>query len=123
MPDDVYPSTVSADLEFLLHRAADGDEHAFANLYDATAPRVFGLVLGVLRDWAQAEEVAHETYLEIWRQAERFDDQQGTAIAWMIAISHRHAVTRVSPARCSPMHGEVPHPHWPASTTRADVTR
>jgi len=98
MPDDVHPSTVSADLAALLHRSAGGDERAFASLYDATAPRVFGLVFGVLRDWAQAEEVARETYLEIWRRAERFDNQPGTAIAWMIAIAHRQAVTRVRPA-------------------------
>jgi len=97
MPDDVHPSTVSADLASLLHRAAGGDERAFASLYDATAPRVFGLVFGVLRDRAQAEEVARETYLEIWRRAERFEHQGGTAMAWMIAIAHRQAVTRVRP--------------------------
>ena len=46
-----------------------GDEAAFAELYDATSARVYGLVLRVVRDPAQAEEVAQEAFLEIWRTA------------------------------------------------------
>ena len=37
------------------------------------AARVFGLARRVVRDPAQAEEVAQEAYLEIWRQSARFD--------------------------------------------------
>lgn len=51
MPDDLHLRTVSAELSSLLHRAADGDERAFASLYDATAPRVFGLAFRMLGDW------------------------------------------------------------------------
>ncbi len=99
MPDDIHTSTVSSELSSLIHRVARGDKRAFALLYDETAPRVFGLALRVLRDGSQAEEVARETYVEIWRRAGRFDARRETAIAWMMSIAHTKAVTR---ARAAP---------------------
>ncbi len=86
---------VQIDVEQCLARAADGDERAFAELYDATAPRVFGLVLRILVDRSQAEEVAQEVYLEAWRGARRFDPERGAAIAWLLQIAHARAVDRV----------------------------
>ena len=51
------PSPTAAmgpDLGALLTRSARGDESAFAELYDATAARVHGLVVRVVRDRAQS---------------------------------------------------------------------
>ncbi|WP_081646205.1 ECF RNA polymerase sigma factor SigK [Agrococcus pavilionensis] len=86
---------VETSLEQCLVRAADGDERAFAELYDATAARVFGLVLRILVDRAQSEEVAQEVYLEAWRQAKRFDPSRGAAMSWLLQIAHARAVDRV----------------------------
>ncbi len=82
----------------LITRASRGDESAFAELYDLTSSRVFGLARRVVRDPAQAEEVAQEAYLEIWRQSARFDAARGSVLAWMLTIVHRRAVDRVRSA-------------------------
>jgi RNA polymerase sigma-70 factor (ECF subfamily) len=89
------------DLGELLKRSGRGDEVAFASLYDATSARAFGLALRVVRDPAQAEEVAQEAFLEIWRSAGRFDPDRGSAISWMLTIVHRKAVDRVRSAEAS----------------------
>ncbi len=82
-------------LEASLRRAAQGDEAAFADFYDGTSSRVYGVILRVLRDPAQSEEVAQEVFLEVWRHAGRFDAGLGSALAWIMTIAHRRAVDRV----------------------------
>lgn len=83
----------------LLVKVASGDQVAFGELYDATAPRVLGLITRVLVDRAQSEEVAQEVFLEIWQSATRFDASKGRAISWMLTIAHRRAVDRVRAAQ------------------------
>lgn len=93
----------------LLRRSARGDREAFAQLYDATAARAHGLVLRVVRNPAQAEEVTQEVFLEVWRQASRFDPQRGSALAWLMTIAHRKAVDRVRSAEAADRRDTVYH--------------
>jgi RNA polymerase sigma-70 factor (ECF subfamily) len=78
-----------------LLRVAKGDDGAFAELYDAVAPAVFGLAKRVLRQGELAEEVAQEVLLEVWQLAPRFDPGRGTGFAWVMTMAHRRAVDRV----------------------------
>lgn len=91
----------ATELADLLARVAGGDQDAFASFYDATARVVFGIVLNVVRDRAQAEEVAQEVYVDAWKSAPRYDRKQGTATAWLNTIAHRKAVDRVRSAQRS----------------------
>ena len=97
----VTGAPVGPDLSELLRASARGDQAAFAQLYDATASRVHGLALRVVRDPAQAEEVTQEAYLEIWRTAARFDPERGSPLSWLMTIVHRKAVDRVRSAEAS----------------------
>lgn len=96
---DGKPPTLSN--EDLLQLVATGDQRAFAELYDRTVPRVFGLVKRLLRDHAQSEEVTQEIFLEIWQSATRYDTSKGGAIAWMLTMTHRRAVDRVRASQAS----------------------
>jgi RNA polymerase sigma-70 factor, ECF subfamily len=83
------------DLDALMIQVAGGDQDAFAALYDRLAPVVYGVARRVLRDPAQAEEVAQEVFIEVWRQASRFDAARGSVRTWALTITHRRAVDRV----------------------------
>lgn len=85
----------AADADRLLAAVARGDEPAFAALYDLVSPTVFGITRRVLRDPAQAEEVAQEVLLEVWRHAPRHRPERGSARTWISTIAHRRAVDRV----------------------------
>jgi RNA polymerase sigma-70 factor (ECF subfamily) len=83
------------DADDLLSRVGRGDEQAFTALYDLVSARVYGLIKRVLRDPAQAEEVAQEVMVQVWRTSARFDRAKGSATAWIFTIAHRRAVDRV----------------------------
>ena len=85
----------------LLLRVADGDQAAFARLYDMLSPRAFGLILRVLVDRSQSEEVLQEVFLEIWQSASRFAPNKGQGRSWVLTIAHRRAVDRVRSAQAS----------------------
>jgi RNA polymerase sigma-70 factor (ECF subfamily) len=82
-------------------QVARGDVPAFERLYDEVAGTVFGLARRVLRDPAQAEEVAQEVMVEVWRQATRFDPDRGSARTWILTMTHRRAVDRVRSAQAA----------------------
>jgi len=95
--DDVVPP----GLNDLLARVASGDKDAFGELYDRSAPRVLGLVRRLLRDSAQSEEVTQEIFLEVWQNAKRYDSSKGSAITWILTMSHRRAVDRIRSSQSS----------------------
>ncbi len=85
----------SDGLDALLAASARGEPAAFAELFDATSRRIYGLVLRIVGDPGFAEEIVQETYLQIWDRADGFDRSQGSALGWMLTIAHRRAVDRV----------------------------
>jgi RNA polymerase sigma-70 factor (ECF subfamily) len=85
----------ASDLDALLRRVGRGDVEAFADFYDATRARVFGLVTRVLRDPGYSEETTQDVFMEVWRSARRYDSRQGSAISWVMTLTHRRAIDRV----------------------------
>ena len=98
--------TAPDTLTSALLATAKGDEAAFASVYDQTAARVHGLVLRVLRSPSQAEEVTQEVFLEVWRQAARFDPHRGSPLGWLMTLAHRRAVDRVRSSQASTVRDE-----------------
>ncbi|HEY7814422.1 MAG TPA: ECF RNA polymerase sigma factor SigK [Nakamurella sp.] len=87
--------------EELLRLTALGREDAFERLYDTFSARVFGLARRIVRDPNQAEEIAQEVFLEIWRRASRFDRAKGSATSWILTLTHARAVDRVRSAQAA----------------------
>lgn len=93
-----HPS-VSPDLAGLIRSAAGGDRDAFARLYDAVSPAVYGVAVRILRDAAEAEEAALDVFLQVWNQAKRFDDRRGTAMSWILMLARSRAIDRLRSRR------------------------
>jgi RNA polymerase sigma-70 factor (ECF subfamily) len=89
-PGDVRPG----DAE-LMHRIAAGDAAALSELYDLSSRYVYGICLKVLRNPADAEEVALDVYTQAWRQAARFDAGRGEPLAWLLILARSRAIDRL----------------------------
>lgn len=108
-------------LTLRLLRVADGDTDAFAEVYDDVAHRVYGISLRVIGDPHQAEEVAQETLIEVWRNSARFDPMEGSAGAWISTMAHHRAVDRVRPSAATRRRDTSWHERRSDSST-ADTT-
>ncbi|WP_161958777.1 sigma-70 family RNA polymerase sigma factor [Ferruginivarius sediminum] len=80
------------DLNALLKRAGGGDKEAFRELYRETAPRLYSLCLGMLRDHALAEEALQEGFLDAWRGARTFRPERGHALGWLSTVTRNRAI-------------------------------
>ena len=85
----------AAHLVELMTLSSRGHEDAFAELYDLTSQRIYGIILRVLRSPDHAAEVTQEVYVEVWRQSARYSPDKGSVTAWMTTMAHRRAVDRV----------------------------
>jgi RNA polymerase sigma-70 factor (ECF subfamily) len=89
-PGDVRPGHAE-----LMHRIAAGDASALSELYDLSSRHVYGICLKVLRNPADAEEVALDVYTQAWRQAARFDAGRGEPLAWLLMLARSRAIDRL----------------------------
>jgi RNA polymerase sigma-70 factor, ECF subfamily len=81
-------------LACLLAQIAGRDARALASFYDATLSKVYGLILRVVRNPADAEEVVGDLYLQVWDQAGAFDPARGSALAWLRTLAWSRATDR-----------------------------
>ena len=71
---------------------ARGDQRAFEAFYDATLARVFALARRICVDVGLTEEVVEDVYLQVWRDAGRYDAQRGVPLAWLQTITRSRAL-------------------------------
>lgn len=86
-------------LEDLLARTGAGDSRAFAQLYEHTSRRLFGLCLRMLRDRHEAEEVLQEVFVTVWRRAGGYDAARAAATTWLVTLTRNKAIDRLRQQR------------------------
>jgi len=79
----------------LMQRLASGDQGALGEVYDRYAGLVNGLALRILRNTAEAEDVVQDVFVQVWREAARFDGARGSVQAWVCVIARSRAVDRL----------------------------
>ncbi len=84
-----------SDIDHLISRVALGDRAAFSKLYDATSAKLFGVALRVLNNTASAEDVLQETFMKIWRYADRYASTGNSPMTWLITIARNTAIDRL----------------------------
>ena len=99
-------------LAALIASTAGGDRRAFKALYDATAPKLFGIVLRIVRDRALAEDVLQDVFLRVWRNAGSYAPNAGQPLTWLASIARYRAIDVVRQRRETPIGGGENGEDW-----------
>jgi RNA polymerase sigma-70 factor (ECF subfamily) len=79
----------------LLLRVADSDRIAFETLYHRYVRAIFGLALRKLNDRADAEEVVQDAFSAVWRSADSYRAERGSAGGWIYTVARNAAIDRM----------------------------
>ncbi len=78
--------------ESLCREVAAGNHEAFLELFDRYWRQVFRLAYAVIRDEAEAEDLAQGLFLEVHRSMLRFDSQKGSFRTLLLRYAYTRAI-------------------------------
>ncbi|MGZ6079014.1 MAG: sigma-70 family RNA polymerase sigma factor, partial [Myxococcaceae bacterium] len=87
--------SASAEEGGVLEAIRHGDSRALEVLYRRHAPRIYALLLRMLRETADAEEILQETFVDAWKRAAEYAPSRGSVEAWLITIARSRAIDRI----------------------------
>ena len=79
------------DLNDLLLRSAKQDQKAFKELYDLTSPKLFGVLVGIMKNESLAEDALQDAFLKVWQKASTYQESKSGAMTWMRTIASNTA--------------------------------
>lgn len=85
----------------LMQRFGRGDEEAFQILFNAYAGRVINFAFRFLRSQAEAEDLAQDVFLRVYKSRERYDARLPFK-PWLFAIASRLISNRLRDAKRHP---------------------
>ena len=71
-----------------------GDRAALGELYDRFAPILMAVAVRILGERREAEDLLHDVFLEVWRQASDYDAARGSVRAWIMIRLRSRAIDR-----------------------------
>lgn len=104
--------------EALMARIAEGDARAFSELVDTRLERVLAVARRMLGGDAEAEDVAQEVMLRLWRQADQWHGGRAQISTWLYRVTVNLCIDRLR-ARREDATGEVPERPTPAGQQQA----
>lgn len=81
------------DLE-LIRKICSRDRDAFDLFFERYAQIIFNLCVRILKDTGEAEDVMQEIFMQIWREAERFDADRASVKTWLFTIARSRSLDR-----------------------------
>ena len=86
--DDREVSPDATLVESLLRK----DVAAFEQLYKRHSRIVYSLVLRLMQQAGTAEEVVQDVFLQLWRNAARYDESRGPFVPWLLTLARNRAL-------------------------------
>ena len=78
----------------LISNIVKRDRRAFDLFYERYSQVIFNLCIRILRDEAEAQDAMQEIFVQIWKEAERFDPTRASAKTWLFTIARSRSLDR-----------------------------
>ena len=78
----------------LISKIVKRDRNAFDLFYDRYAQITFNLCIRILRDENETQDVMQEIFVQIWKDAERFDPSRASVRTWLFTIARSRSLDR-----------------------------
>jgi RNA polymerase sigma-70 factor (ECF subfamily) len=91
-PAPVQAAAQDTSDETLVAQIAQRDKRALQTLYSRHHVRIYRFALRFLNDEAAAEDTVSEVFIDVWRQAERFEGRSQVT-TWLLAIARNKALS------------------------------
>ena len=85
--ESAAPATTSPEVVLLVDLARDGDQAAFADLYDLYVRQVYGYIRRRVGSTSEAEDLTGDVFLRAWRRFDRFEWKGVDLGAWFMTIA------------------------------------
>jgi RNA polymerase sigma-70 factor, ECF subfamily len=79
----------------LIRRMAGGDRDALAELYDSLSRPLYSTARHILNDASEAQDVVHDVFLALWKNAASFDSSRGAAFSWAVTLTRNRSIDRL----------------------------
>lgn len=89
-----HPNLISASDEVTMERMLAGDSDALAQLFRRYSRTVRRVAARILRDDAEADDLVQEVFLFVFRKADLFNPEKGTALTWILRVTYHRAFDR-----------------------------
>lgn len=83
--------TRAHEIQHIIAAVAQGDRRAFAELYRLSSPKLYGIILRMLRQKERAAHAMRVTYARIYAQAGQYRDNEDP-VCWLVAIARASAL-------------------------------
>ena len=91
---EMPPSDLDAD-QRLMRSFATRDQGAADILYRRFAGRIYGLGLVMLGSDAAAQDLVQDTFVKLWRSADRYDRSRGKLETWVLLMARSLAIDAI----------------------------
>ncbi|MGB7288028.1 MAG: sigma-70 family RNA polymerase sigma factor [Salaquimonas sp.] len=81
-----------SNIEQLIAKIALSNRKAFDDLYLAVSPKLFAVLMRILKNREHAEDGLQEVFVKIWQKASSYRAGQQAPIAWLVTIARNHAI-------------------------------
>jgi RNA polymerase sigma-70 factor (ECF subfamily) len=106
------PDQIASDIaregsdEHLIARIAAGDRQALGLLYRRQHVRVYRFLVRLTNNAANAEDLTSDVFLEVWKQAPRFEGRSQVS-TWVLAIARHKAISALRRRVAEPLDNEM----------------